>query len=231
MHRATKAIVAAVLAALIALPATAGAITSTGTMSLVAATQPDVFRTETSQPAGNLVLRALNGTTQVAMTVTQGEQIVIEIEDAANGNCKGATSARYLGFTSIPDITASTGPGVEVSAALRSSTVPLRGSDPCSGFLPATQDQLVLTVTQAPAGGGTLNSVTIRQIRYDVGGLAATGPMKIMVGNAGGAIDLTSSSNAAITNLEVTGSTSGAIQPGANHALAPVTFRETEPDA
>jgi len=206
---------------------------------VVAATQPEVYRSETS-PAGNLTITSVdNNGGGSRLTVQNGEQIVLEVSDNAGNNCTGLTSSEYIGFAALPTVTVTAGPTVEIDASLRSSspTTKVRaGATNCTGFVPAISDQLVLTVTQAPASGGTLTSIVISGISYKVGSLADTGDVVVMTAfnnDVDAAYDggLPDVSNAYVTNIATTVGSAIAIQPGAGRNAPNVTLRETTPDA
>jgi putative cell wall-binding protein len=206
---------------------------------IVAASEPEVYRSETS-PAGNLTITSVdNNGGGSRLTVQNGEQIVLEVSDNAGNNCTGLTSAEYIGFAALPTVTVTAGPTVEIDASLRSSspTTKVRsGTTNCSGFVPAISDQLVLTVTQAPVSGGTLTSIVISGISYKVGSLADTGDVMVKTAfnnDVDAAYDgtLPDVSNAYVTNLATTVGSAVAIQPGAGRTAPNVTLRETTPDA
>lgn len=226
----------------------AGAVSTldpAGTPTLVALSEPDVYRSETS-PAGNL--RLASDVPGDVLTVVNGEQIIFEVDDSNGQNCVGLSSAQFIGFAVEPTVTANLSPGVEIDASLRSSSVnpaapPVTGT-PCDTFLPAVQDQLVVTVTQAPVAGGTIGSIVVSGITYAVGSLADTGEVQVTAvadvdpalgyqAAAGESNPITGSdaSNAYVTNLAVTVGPAIAIQPGAGRAAPTVTLRETTPDA
>jgi hypothetical protein len=147
----------------------------------------EVFRSLDDNTAGSLAIAATDdpstiqdpNPSTVPVTVVNGERITIEVSDGNGDNCNPLSNGtQYIGFSELPTVVP-IGGNASFTAQLSSSTGQnnLRGDiHGCSApFTPTVQDQLILTVVDAPNAGGTVDAILITGIKYDVGSQAAPG--------------------------------------------------------
>jgi putative cell wall-binding protein len=192
-----------------AVPAGAAPIV-VGDLSLGLVSQTTVGVGKANQSAGTL--RILNSTP--ASTLTAGDQILLTLDDNGGTTCLPGDT---LQLASVPTVTV-TGTATMV-ASLGSSDAPL---GLCA--LGSVEEQLRLNVT----GSGTLTSIEISGVVYNVGAGTSTGVASVAGTLNGGAFGV-SVGNAFVTTALLAGNnppTGAAEAAGGSYVISPLVITE-----
>jgi putative cell wall-binding protein len=191
--------------ALLAPPANAAEIATT----LTPVSAPTVFANTTAQAAGDW-------TATLTGDVSVGDTIIIQVDDNdAGANC-AATNDR-IGFNGTPTATvtapASGGPAFTVTTASSAGACTTAG----------VKDQLVLTATTSDTDDPF--TVTISNVKYDVGSAVASGPILVDINGDG---PTTADANAVVSLVRVAANTPPVlVLPATNdQAISNIVFTE-----
>jgi hypothetical protein len=192
--------------------------------SIVAVTHPQVLAASMGQAAGNWTITVSGGTFAAGDTISVS---VMDTDDPGTDvNCNSHTDA--IGFSGLPTVTAGTPTPSNGVPATFNVTID-SGTAPC-GAQPVN-DQMVIHFTNSSAAGQTL---TVSNVRYDLGNTVAAGPVVIVAtGDTGGSAPgsgpaLTNSGAASASNAVVSTVTAGV--GGGPGGLSPNTPNQPIPN-